>query len=138
MLLLLIFAACFSTLIADDAQWEVVKMAHDASRLYLGTKAHGVIIVDKESGKQTLLNKENGLLKENHIRDIKVFGSQVAFLETRVGYNEPSWVEFMEDGQVTKRVEVKAPTSSVPNEMAGSFGLWLYPCIAYTSRTDGR
>ncbi len=128
---LLMFAACFSTLSADDGQWEVVKMTHDASRLYLGTREHGLIIVDKESGKQTLLNKENGLLKENHIRDIKVFGSQVAFLETRVGYNDPSWVEFMEDGQDTKSVEVKAPASSVPNELADCFGLWLYPCIAF-------
>ena len=130
-LLLLTFVACFSALSADDGQWEVVKMSHDVSRLYLGTKAHGVIIVDKESGKQTLLSKENGLLQENYIRDIKVSGSQVAFLETRVGYSNPSWVEFMEDGQIGKSVEVKAPASSVPNELAGSFGLWLYPCIAF-------
>ena len=116
---------------AADKQYEVVKIAHDATHLYLGTKEHGLIIVDKLTGRQTFLNKENGRLKENHIRDIKTFGSQVAFIETRANRSSPSWVEFMENGQVTKSVEVKAPMTGVPEALAGNFGFWICPSIAF-------
>ena len=115
---------------AADKQYEVVKIAHDASRLYLGTKSDGLIVVDKETGRQTLLCKGNGGLKENRVRDVKTFGNRAALIDTHDRYSAPSWVEFIEDGKVTKSVQVDDAVTSLPDGLSG-FGLWLSPCIAF-------
>ena len=60
-----------------EKAWEVVRMAHDAQRLYLATAERGLVVIDKATGEQTIFNVENGKLENNGINDVVVIGDKV-------------------------------------------------------------
>lgn len=60
-----------------EKAWEVVRMAHDAQRLYLATAERGLVVIDKATGEQTFFNVENGKLENNGINDVVVIGDKV-------------------------------------------------------------
>ena len=70
-----------------EKAWEVVRMAHDAQRLYLATAERGLVVIDKATGEQTFFNVENGKLENNGINDVVVIGDKVS---TRLQANRHS------------------------------------------------
>lgn len=91
-----------------EKAWEVVRMAHDAQRLYLATAERGLVVIDKATGEQTFFNVENGKLENNGINDVVVIGDKV-YLAYRVVFSDrgvifpKNWLVYFDinEGRVT-------------------------------------
>ena len=100
--LTIVFCTMCSFTKAEDEVWPIMRMASDENNLYLATEEHGLVIVDKETGKQTFFNEDNGKIRHNHLRDVQVNGNMLALAGgyTRDGYaihflwND--WVELLD------------------------------------------
>lgn len=55
----------------------VTKIIHDHSFLYVGTKGGGIVKIDKQSGKQTLLNRADGSMTGNSITDMALHNDEL-------------------------------------------------------------
>lgn len=100
--LTIVFCTMCSFTKAEDEVWPIMRMASDENNLYLATEEHGLVIVDKETGKQTFFNEDNGKIRHNHLSDVQVNGNMLALAGgyTRDGYaihflwND--WVELLD------------------------------------------
>lgn len=125
---------------AEDEVWPIMRMASDENNLYLATEEHGLVIVDKETGKQTFFNEDNGKIRHNHLRDVQVNGNMLALAGgyTRDGYaihflwND--WVELL-DLEAGSSVTIHVDENELSDCYAPKYQLSKWPL--FTGITTG-
>ena len=55
----------------------VMKIIHDENFLYVGTKGGGIVKMDKQSGKQTVLKRADGSMTGNSITDMTLYDGEL-------------------------------------------------------------
>ncbi len=83
-ILSLIIALASVTAHAQLTEWQnissnnfVMKIIHDQNFLYVGTKGGGIVKIDKQSGKQTVLKRADGSMTGNAITDMALHDGEL-------------------------------------------------------------
>ena len=114
----------------------VMKIIHDQSFLYVGTKGGGLVKIDKQSGKQTVLKRADGSMTGNSITDMALHDG-----ELWVGTEYNGMAKVTTDGSI-ERFDKKNAGFRINQNISGFYfnadGTMLVGSIASLYVFDGK